>query len=120
AGVFVAASALAHPEWKSALDGDRASAHLVFDWRPDGSAEALTRSASRIAAVVSGPVEASVCPHRAGPATCWRRPPPPGLLLAFARAHDVDPGRSLVIGSTPTHRTMARTLGARYVSLPRR
>ena len=118
AGVFVAAAVLGGLDWTSALDdGDRAAPYLVFDWRPDGNAEELTNSVARLAGEVWGPVEAAVCPHGAGPPTCWCRPPLPGLPLAFARAHDVDPARSLLIGSTPAHRTLAETLGARYVRL---
>ena len=118
AGVFVAAAVLGGLDWTTALDdGDRAAPYLVFDWRPDGNAEELTHSVARLAGEVWGRVEAAVCPHGAGPPTCWCRPPLPGLPLAFARAHDVDPARSLLIGSTPAHRTLAETLGARYVRL---
>jgi len=120
AGVFVAAVVLDTPDWRSALDStDRAAPHLVFDWRPDGSAAELAHAVARLATEVSGPVEAAVCAHGAGPPTCWCRPPLPGLPLAFARVHGVDPGRSLLIGSTPAHRTLAKTLGARYVQLER-
>ena len=88
--------------------------HLVFDWNPDGDATALDAAAGRLAALVSGPVEKALCPHPAGPPTCWCRPPLPGLPLAFARAHGVDPARSVVVGTGPAHRTLAATLGARY------
>ena len=37
------------------------------------------RLASLLAAEVSGPVESALCPHPAGPPTCWCRPPLPGL-----------------------------------------
>jgi D-glycero-D-manno-heptose 1,7-bisphosphate phosphatase len=62
-------------------------------------------------------VEVALCPHPAGPPTCWCRPPLPGLLLAFARANRVDPARSTLIGASPAHRTLATTLGARYIHL---
>src|SRR5256885_15690169 len=55
---------------------------------------------------VSGPVESAVCPPPAGPPTCWCRPPLPGLPLAFARAYGIDPQRSLLLGTTPAHRTL--------------
>jgi D-glycero-D-manno-heptose 1,7-bisphosphate phosphatase len=61
-------------------------------------------------------VESALCPHPAGPPSCWCRPPLPGLPLAFAREHDVDPARSILIGAGPAHRTLATTLGARYVA----
>jgi len=61
-------------------------------------------------------VQTALCQHPAGPPTCWCRPPLPGLPLAFAREHGVDPARSVVIGSGTAHKTLAVTLGARYVS----
>jgi len=36
------------------------------------------------------------------------------LPLAFARASAVDPARSLLVGSSSAHKTLAATLGARY------
>jgi histidinol phosphatase-like enzyme len=60
-------------------------------------------------------VDSALCAHGAGPPTCWCRPPLPGLPLAFARAHGVDPARSIVIGASNAHRTLATTLGAYYV-----
>jgi len=112
-GVFVAAAA-ARPE---ALElGDRGAPHLVFDWNPDGDRRALDAAFAAVSAEVGGSVEAALCPHAAGPPRCWCRPPLPGLALAFARAHHVDPSRSIVIGTGPAHRTLAAALGARYVT----
>jgi hypothetical protein len=112
AGVFVAAAALSAPGWKH---GDRSAPHLVFDWNPDGSSAALDEAVTRLVAEVSGPVEGALCPHAAGPPSCWCRPPLPGLALEFARAHGVDPARSVLVGTGPAHKTLATTLGARYV-----
>ncbi len=115
-GVFVAAPALRHPGWRRPLDGNEHRApHLVFDWRPEGSPDELAEVAARLTAEVSGPVETALCPHGAGPPVCWCRPPLPGLPLAFARAHGVDPSRSILVGTGSAHRTLATTLGARYV-----
>ncbi|MBA2641613.1 MAG: hypothetical protein H0U82_01635 [Actinobacteria bacterium] len=101
--------------WGRALEPrDRRAPHLVLDWRADGSPDALAAVAARLSAEVSGPVESALCPHAAGPPTCWCRPPLPGLPLAFARAHGVDP-RSTLVGTGPAHRTLATTLGARNV-----
>jgi hypothetical protein len=111
--VFVAAAALEHALGRTDVDVP----HLLFDWLPDGAPDALSALAARLADRVSGPVEAAACPHRGGPPACWCRPPLPGLLLAFARAQSIDPSRSLVVGTSPTHRTLAATLGARYLSL---
>jgi diketogulonate reductase-like aldo/keto reductase len=58
-----------------------------------------------------------ICPHGGGPPRCWCRPPLPGLPLAFARAHGVDPSRSILVGTSTAHRTLATTLGAHYVAV---
>jgi aryl-alcohol dehydrogenase-like predicted oxidoreductase len=117
-GSFVAAAALGRPGWQLALEqGDRSAPHLVFDWKPDGAAADLADATALLSRAVSGPVEAALCPHPAGPPICWCRPPLPGLLLAFARTHDVDPSRSMLVGASAAHRTFAATLGARYVPL---
>jgi hypothetical protein len=34
-------------------------------------------------------------------------------VLAFARRHAVDPARSVVLGTSAAHATLAKTLGAR-------
>jgi hypothetical protein len=116
AAVFVAGAALSADGWADAVEqADPAAPHLVFDWRPDGPPDDLARQVALLAAVVSGPVEAAVCPHGGGPPVCWCRPPLPGLPLAFARAHGVDPARSFLLGSSTAHRTLATTLGAHFV-----
>jgi aryl-alcohol dehydrogenase-like predicted oxidoreductase len=116
--VFVAAGALETPGGEIALLALAPEApHLVFDWRPDGAPDVLGPLVERLAGLVSGPVQATLCPHRGGPPPCWCRPPLPGLPLAFARAHDIDPARCAVVGVSPAHRTLANTLGSRYVAL---
>jgi aryl-alcohol dehydrogenase-like predicted oxidoreductase/predicted kinase len=118
AGVFIAAAVVKQPDWERALEqADRSAPHLVFDWSPDGSPDALTAAAASVLAAVSASVESALCPHAAGPPTCWCRPPLPGLPLAFARAHAVAPSRSIVVGTGPAHRTLATTLGAGYVQV---
>jgi hypothetical protein len=114
AGVLVAARALAEPGWERSI-GDSEAPHLVYDWNPDDDRAALDAAAARLAAEVSGPVQTALCPHPAGPPTCWCRPPLPGLPLAFAREHGIDLSHSVLVGSAPAHRTLATTLGARYV-----
>jgi aryl-alcohol dehydrogenase-like predicted oxidoreductase len=109
--VLVAASAA--PELPSELDRD--APHLVFDWRPGGTAADLDREVAALAGVVTGPIEAALCAHPAGPPTCWCRPPLPGLVLDFARRHGVDPARAVVVGTSPAHRTLANALGAGFV-----
>jgi predicted kinase len=115
-GVFLGAAATAHPAVAHALaDADPLAPHLLFDWTPDGDDGALRSLAARIASAITGPIEVAVCPHPGGPPRCWCRPPLPGLPLAFARANAVDLTRSIVIGCSPAHRTLATTLGARYI-----
>jgi aryl-alcohol dehydrogenase-like predicted oxidoreductase len=116
AGVFVAARALAEPGWEDAIGkGDRDAPHLVYDWSPGGDPGDLAPAAARLSAELSASVEIALCPHPAGPPTCWCRPPLPGLALAFAREHGIDLSQSVLVGSAPAHRTLATTLGARYV-----
>jgi hypothetical protein len=38
----------------------------------------------------------------------------PGLLIEFAVRHEVDLGRSVVLGTKPVDAAMARALGAAY------
>jgi aryl-alcohol dehydrogenase-like predicted oxidoreductase/predicted kinase len=117
-GAFVAAAALASPHWRQALDGITAETPLlVFDWRPGAAPAELAPSLAALAAHVTGPVEAALCPHPTGPPACWCRPPLPGLVLAFTRAHTLDPASSLLVGTGPAHRRLAATLAARYVEV---
>jgi len=118
AGVFVAAAALRHPNWEQVLErGNHGAPHLVFDWSPDGTPADLAQVAGLLSAKISGPIDTALCPHAAGPPHCWCRPPLPGLPLAFARVHDVDPATSIVIGTGPAHRTLATALRALYVQV---
>jgi aryl-alcohol dehydrogenase-like predicted oxidoreductase len=118
-GVFIAAAALARLGSESTpAAGYREAPHLVFDWNEGATLEVLDPVVAHLAASVAGPVAAAVCPHGPGPPRCWCRPPLPGLPLAFAREHDVDPSRSLLIGTGPAHRTLATALGAGYVGVP--
>jgi hypothetical protein len=96
-GVFVAAPALDSVGWRAEVPVD--APQLVFDWRPGDA----------------GPHEHAVCTHPGGPPVCWCRPPLPGLLLDFARRHGVSPENSFVVGVSSAHRTLAKTLGARFV-----
>jgi hypothetical protein len=91
-------------------DGD---ARLVFGWRPGVDADwaARAREALRDAGIEA---HVALCPHAGGPPRCWCRPPLPGLLLAFAEAEGVDLARSVVVGTSPAHETLARALGASY------
>ena len=115
-GVYVAAAA-AGGRVRARRAPISGAPHLVFDWSPDSARDALDDATARVAAQASGPVESALCPHPAGPPICWCRPPLPGLPLAFARAHGVDPAHSMVIGTGPAHKTLATALGATYVQV---
>ncbi len=112
AAVFVAAAAAA-----AYTPADLGVPHLVFDWNPDGNRAALDAAVEALRARGVGQVEGALCPHGGGPPVCWCRPPLPGLPLAFARVHGVDPARSVVVGASPAHRTLATALGARFVAV---
>jgi aryl-alcohol dehydrogenase-like predicted oxidoreductase len=117
AGVLVAAACLAEPGWEGLLGGlapDRP--HLLFDWRPAADADVLAVDAARLSAVVAGPVDHAVCAHPGGPPACWCRPPLPGLPLAFAHRHGLELSRSILVGTSAAHRTLAATLGAQFAS----
>jgi predicted kinase len=117
-GVLVAAPAVSRPGLDRALaNADPAAPHLLFDWVPDGDLDSVHLAQAHIANAITGPLDAAVCPHPGGPPSCWCRPPLPGLPLAFARAHVVEPARSTLIGCSRAHLTLATTLGARYISL---
>jgi predicted kinase len=115
-GVFVGGAATAHHGIAEALaDADPGAPHLLFDWTPNDDPSVLRSGAAIVANAVTGRVEVATCPHPGGPPRCWCRPPLPGLPLAFSRANAVDPARSILIGCSPAHRTLATTLGARYI-----
>ncbi|MEZ5263474.1 MAG: aldo/keto reductase [Acidimicrobiales bacterium] len=52
------------------------------------------------------------CAHGGRPPRCWCRPPLPGLPLAFARTHGVDPARCTVIGTGRAHASLAAAIDA--------
>jgi predicted kinase len=81
---------------------------LIFGWRPGTSESEVARLQDAFGASVR------CCSHPGGPPRCWCRPPLPGLLVEFALRHEVDPGRSVVVGTKPVHAAMARILGAAY------
>lgn len=85
----------------------------VVDRVPTPSGPALIYG-WQTSAVLPGAVTA-VCPHPAGPPTCWCRPPLPGLVLAFCHEHGVDPTTSVLYGASSTDRRLAAAVGARYV-----
>ena len=112
AGVFVAAAALA--EVGAATTPRRRTSSSTGAPR---ARRRTFRAHQDLAEKVHAPVETALCPHGGGPPVCWCRPPLPGLPLAFARNHDIDPARSTLVGTATAHRTLANALGARYVAV---
>jgi hypothetical protein len=90
---------------------------LLFDWEPGASVDSLDGAAARLSEALHERVSTALCPHAAGPPVCWCRPPLPGLIQAFARARHIDVSRSTLLGSGPAHRTLAKSIGATYVSV---
>ena len=114
--VFVAAQIFSQPDWREAIArGDPRCRHLVFEWREGGTSADLDDVAALLMTVIDAPVEVAICPHPGGPPSCWCRPPLPGLPLAFAHRHQLNPARSVLVGLTSTHRRLAAAIGARYV-----
>ena len=117
-GLFVAAEVLTRPGWQQAISASGpATRHLVFDWCPEDCAESMRAAAAELSRAVAGPVDSSVCGHGGGPPICWCRPPLPGLPMAYAHAHGIDLSRSVFVGTTPAHRRLAATVGARFTQV---
>jgi aryl-alcohol dehydrogenase-like predicted oxidoreductase len=91
---------------------------LVFGWRAGADETWRLRATDLVRALaLDHPVEIGVCAHADGPPVCWCRPPLPGLWVAFARRHGVDPRRSVLLAASPTHRAMAKRLGVRVADV---
>ncbi len=87
---------------------------LVFAWRPDADDAWLASArafAARLGDRTRRSIDFDVCVHAGGPPVCWCRPPLPGLWLAFAERHRVDASKSVLVGASAAHSTMARALG---------
>jgi aryl-alcohol dehydrogenase-like predicted oxidoreductase len=81
---------------------------FVIGWAPDAPPDLDARIASRAVGV-------ALCRHGGGPPVCWCRPPLPGLLLALAHAHALDPSASELVGRSRALRELASAVGARFV-----
>jgi len=87
---------------------DEARDAFVIGWAPDAPATRESELAARHAG-------AMLCRHGGGPPICWCRPPLPGLVLALAHAHQLDPTGSELVGTSRAHRALAAAVGARFV-----
>jgi len=92
------------------VPADDARAAFVIGWAPDAAATLEAELGARHAG-------AMLCRHGGGPPICWCRPPLPGLVLALAHAHGLDPTTSELWGTSRAHRALAAAVGARFVDV---
>jgi diketogulonate reductase-like aldo/keto reductase/predicted kinase len=59
-------------------------------------------------------LDASYCPHAAGPPVCWCRKPLPGLGVMLIERHKLDPSKCLYVAEGPQDPGFARKLGFAY------
>jgi diketogulonate reductase-like aldo/keto reductase/histidinol phosphatase-like enzyme len=104
-----------------ALQRLRREGHFLFvhAWRPqiergETAREEVDVCFARLRELL-GNLDASCCPHDAGPPVCWCRKPIPGTVLEFAFRRRIALTRSLVMGSSAADRLMAERIGARFV-----
>jgi hypothetical protein len=99
-----------------AADGWLVFAHV---WRPDVARGSMTREDveaefAKTRANLGLDITFACCPHDAGPPVCWCRKPLPGSVIEFAISRGVALDRSVVVGSSPSDRTMAQRLGTLF------
>lgn len=94
-----------------ALGVPRDEERVVFAWRPNATDTWLRETGESLG---KHGLDFMVCTHVGGPPRCWCRPPLPGLLLAYARAHDVDLAASIVVGTSAAHAKMAEAVSATF------
>lgn len=85
---------------------------FVHAWRPQ--LERVDDCHTAIREALGEDVAVACCTHEAGPPACWCRKPIPGSVLEFAFRRSVDLGRSVVVGTAASDRTMAERIGARF------
>jgi hypothetical protein len=90
------------------MTADEARDAFVIGWAPDAPPARESELAARHAGAL-------LCRHGGGPPICWCRPPLPGLVLALAHAHALDPTASELVGTSRAHRALAAAVGARFV-----
>ena len=86
-------------------------------WRPGASPDAIAALAARLCDELGCSIDVRYCAHPAGPPICWCRKPLPGLALALARAHDLDPSRTIHLGKSPADRGFALRAGMRFATV---
>ena len=79
---------------------------------PGQVAEEFARQCDRLGLEI----DVELCPHAAGPPTCWCRRPLPGIGVVFVHRYLLDPARCIYLGSGPHDAGFARRLGFTFVS----
>ncbi len=92
----------------------------IFAWAGTRPASAFESELAALAERVDLPHELALCAHEAGPPQCWCRPPLPGLIVPWLLREQIDPERSLLVGTGPAHRRLAQLFGFGYLELPDR
>jgi len=96
---------------RALLDEHRDRPILSFGFAEGRLSEKLATAVGALAAELGVQVRFEVCSHGGGPPICWCRPPLPGLVVPWMRAHSIDPAGTTLLGTAPSHRAMARGLG---------
>lgn len=60
-------------------------------------------------------VDIKICPHKAGPISCFCRKPQPGLGVYFTEHYQLDPNNVTMVGDQTTDRTFAQRCGFKFV-----
>ncbi|HSL70740.1 MAG TPA: aldo/keto reductase [Longimicrobiales bacterium] len=94
---------------------------LGIAWRPQIAQETVTSDQveavfHRIRELLGLEIDIACCPHPAGPPICWCRKPLPGLVLQFARRHQLALDRCVLVGRSPADLTLAERLGMTYAA----
>lgn len=117
--LIVAEEALRTEGLEAAIAGEPFGPVLVFAWRGERARETVddAMSAASVDRRLGSRVETAVCPHPGGPPSCWCRPPLPGIAVPWMQREQIAPASTRLVGLSPTHRALARSLGVRFVDL---
>ena len=60
-------------------------------------------------------IEATYCPHRSNPLSCWCRKPMPGKGVYFVEKYKLDPEKVTMVGDMTSDKTFAKRNGFKFV-----
>jgi histidinol phosphatase-like enzyme len=74
-----------------------------LSWLPEIAAQSMSRADAdaifdRMRELLGVEIDVEYCAHPAGPPICWCRKPLPGLGVALAHRHRLDPARCIYVG----------------------